>query len=363
MEIICTEDSPLRLDNFLAHALKITRSQALGLIQKQCVRLNATLPRKSGAIVQKGDIVVITPITESPAPAPKSDIEIERIYEDSDILVINKPPHLATHGAPNLKEESLTDWLKSHKIALSNISGETRAGIVHRLDKETSGAMVVAKNNATHLALSHQLQAREMGRIYIAIIDMPLKDDIVIECFLARNPKNRLKISKIPHSARDEIPQRLRKDSAGFQKIPPITREIPRDSANISPSEIPQDSATIPRKIQGRWAKSAFYKLLQSYDMRKELIAAKLFTGRTHQIRAHLESVNRHILGDELYGYKGAKMRVMLHSYILHLNHPKLGAMAFVADMFSDMKDILEKNFDMEKVNENLAHLYSRFGV
>ena len=218
--------------------------------------------------------------------------QIQRLYEDDDILVLNKPPFLATHGAPSLKEPSLVEWLKAHKIQCSTISGELREGIVHRLDKQTSGALVVAKNNDAHNALSAQLADKTMGRLYLAIIDLPLKEDIEIECYLARNPKNRLKISKV--------------DMRKYKK----SAESSLDSAQ-------------PKFA--RYSKSKFYKLLPSKDGKKELILAKLFTGRTHQIRAHLESINRHIVGDELYGYKRGKgegERVMLHAYLLELTHP-----------------------------------------
>lgn len=314
LKIICDNPSPLRLDVFLHQKLDITRSQALNLIKKQLITLNDISAQKSGILIKSGDIIEIATIEPSKRES-KVDIEIERIYEDEDILVINKPPYLATHNAPSLKEEALTDWLKYHKIQCSNISGELREGIVHRLDKQTSGAMVVAKNNASHIFLSKQLQSRKMGRLYIALIDLPLKSDLEIECFLARNPKNRLKISKV--------------------------------------------NAT----YNAKYSKSNFYKLVLSEDSTKEMILAKLSTGRTHQIRAHLESINRHILGDSLYGYKGEFMRVMLHSYILYFYHPKLGKMSFVADMFEDMKSILNNNFNKEKINETLANLSKRFDI
>ncbi|RAX53184.1 hypothetical protein CCY99_06210 [Helicobacter sp. 16-1353] len=308
MNIICDTTSPLRLDLFLNQKLNISRSQALNLVKKQLVKINYKIAVKSGILVKPNDIITLSRIIPNECVESKSDIFIQRIYEDNDILVINKPPHLATHGAPSLKEESLVDWLRANKIQLSNISGEKREGIVHRLDKQTSGAMVIAKNNISHMYLSKQLQNHTMGRLYIALIDLPLKDNMEIECNLSRNPKNRLKISKT-------------------------------------------------NRLNGRYSKSNFFKLLLSKDSKKEMILAKLSTGRTHQIRAHLESFNRHILGDSLYGYKGEKMRIMLHSYILHLEHPNLGKMSFVADMFDDMRDYLQNNFDMERVNEILENL------
>lgn len=297
----------MRLDIFLTQNLNTTRNQVNNLIKKNLVQINGRFAHKSGIQLKNGDEIEILALNESTQELEKkSNIAIERIYEDSDILIINKPPFLATHGAISLKEESLVDWLKAHKIQLSNLAGEKKEGIIHRLDKQTSGAMVIAKNNIAHSFLSTQLQNRQMGRIYIALIDMPLKNDLVIECNIARNSANRLKFTK-----------------AKF----------------------------------GRYSKSSFKKLLVSNDGKKELILAKLFTGRTHQIRVHLESINRHILGDELYGYKGESMRVMLHSYLLFLTHPNRAKMSFQAKIFDDMQNYLEQNFNMEMVNEILANI------
>lgn len=316
MKIICDAPSPLRLDLFLNQKLDISRSQALNLIKKKLIKINDKIAQKSGILVKPNDIITLSQIIDDKPIESKSNISIQIIYEDDDILVINKPPYLATHGAPSLKEESLVDWLRANNMRLSNISGEMREGIVHRLDKQTSGVMVVAKNNLSHIFLSKQLQSHTMGRLYIALIDLPLKDDIEIECYLSRNPKNRLKISKTNN------------------------------------------------KTNSRYSKSNFFKLLLSEDSNQEMILAKLSTGRTHQIRAHLESFNRHILGDSLYGYKGMEMRIMLHSYILFLEHPKLGKMSFVADMFDDMQDYLQNNFNMERVNEILANLrFDKFSL
>lgn len=312
--------SKIRLDVFLSENLHISRTQAHKLISKNLVKINGKIANKSGILLKTSDKIDIAKIPQTPTIiAPKSDIFIERIYEDDDILVLNKPPFLATHGAPSLKEESLVDWLKAHSIQLSTISGEKKEGIIHRLDKQTSGALVVAKNNDSHRFLSAQLANKTMGRIYLAIIDMPLKQAIEIECFLARNPNNRLKISKVNSTKNGTNPK------------------------------------------NARFSKSKFSKILTSNDGKKELILAQLFTGRTHQIRAHLESINRHIIGDELYGYKGDSYRIMLHSYLLYLTHLKNGRMHFIANLFDDMKAYLSENFDMEKIDEILHKLPNRF--
>jgi len=236
------------------------------------------------------------------------DFDVPILYEDDDLLVINKPPFLTVHGAPSVKEATLVDWLKSKGINLSTISGEERHGIVHRIDKETSGALVIAKNNEAHVSLSSQLEDKSMGRYYLAMIDVPLKDNMVVELPIGRSVNNRLKMDVI-------------KD--------------------------------------GRMAKSAFSKLLLSRDGKKELIAAKLFTGRTHQIRVHLAALSRHILGDSLYGFKsqnGTIPRVMLHAYILYLKHPKTGQLLQInAPLWDDFDAYLTHHFSKEEVDEKIT--------
>jgi len=210
-----------------------------------------------------------------------------------------------------VKEATLVDWLKSKNIKLSTISGEERHGIVHRIDKETSGALVVAKTNEAHQFLSEQLSNKSMGRYYLAIIDLPLKENCEIDRAIGRNPKNRLKNCVI---------------NSG-----------------------------------GRSAKTQFLKLCN--DETEELIACKLFTGRTHQIRVHLASINRHIIGDELYGAKESSDRIMLHAYILYLIHPKTKKlMQFKASLFEDMENRINKickEEKDEKLNEN--YIIDRF--
>jgi len=229
-------------------------------------------------------------------------------------MVVNKPSGLVVHPAPSVKEATLVDWLVHKGVSLSTISGEERHGIVHRIDKDTTGALVIAKTNEAHQKLSEQLQDKSMGRYYLALIDYPLKDSGIVEKPIGRNPNNRLKMDVIQN---------------------------------------------------GKEAKSAFYKLTET-SKQIELIAIKLFTGRTHQIRVHLENLGRHILGDNLYGFKSKKdtiKRVYLHAYKLYMNHPTTGKeMEFVAPLFPDMQTYMDKEFKKgevhEKINPNLINSY-----
>jgi len=296
-----------RLDKFLVKKIESSRNQIENLIKKGLVKVNEKTAKKGGLKLKIGDIVKVSfpSIQKSEAKEVKFDIEI--IYEDEDILVINKPSGITVHPAPSVKEATVVDWLKIKGISLSTIAGEERHGIVHRLDKETSGLMVVAKNNEAHKFLSNQLQNKSMGRFYLAVIEPPLKDNVIVEKPIARNPKNRLKMAVIEG---------------------------------------------------GRYAKTAFAKIEKSFDEKFELIGAKLFTGRTHQIRVHLNAIGRRIIGDSLYGFKSRNVkidRVFLHAYILYLIHPRSKKeIRFVAPLPIDMKEFLKKRFDWERVNEKI---------
>ncbi len=296
-----------RLDKFLSKELRVSRNQIEKLIKKGLVKVEKKVVKKGGVVLKPSQLVEVELPQPSTSKPQKVDFDIEVLYEDEDILVLNKPAGVVVHPAPSVKEATLVDWLKEKKITLSTISGEERQGIVHRLDKETSGAMVVAKNNLAHQALAAQLQTREMGRYYLALITPPLKENLIVDQPIARNPKNRLKMAVVNG---------------------------------------------------GRESKSAFTKIALSKDGKKELIGAKLFSGRTHQIRVHLNFLQRSILGDSLYGFKSRVdkiLRVFLHSYILYLIHPKSGElMKFVAPLPKDIHSYLKQHFDMERVDEKI---------
>jgi len=176
--------------------------------------------------------------------------------------------------------------------------------------------LVIAKNNDAHTILSQQLEDRTMGRYYLAIIDLPLKEDIIVNKAIARDRNYRTRMA-IDHNGKD--------------------------------------------------AKSAFIKLGTNTINNTELIACKLFSGRTHQIRVHLKSLSRHIIGDLLYGFKSKKdrlTRVMLHAKFIYFKHPRSGKlMSFKAPLFDDFNTILQKNFSKETIDEklDLDYLINRF--
>ncbi|MEA1953028.1 MAG: RluA family pseudouridine synthase [Campylobacterota bacterium] len=303
---ILTSTTIGRIDKILAKELDVSRNQVEKLIKDGLVEVNSKKVTKTSFKIAEGDSIAYRVKEAEKRVAPPIDFDVEILYEDEYLLVINKPSGLVVHPAPSVKEPTLVDWLIHKGISLSTISGEERHGIVHRIDKETTGALVVAKDNKTHEKLSEQLQDKSMGRYYLALIDCPLKDDIAVDKPIGRNPKNRLMMSVVP---------------------------------------------------EGKSAKTAFVKLSQSkYDV--ELIAAKLFTGRTHQIRVHLNTLGRHILGDDLYGFKTKRdkiPRVYLHAYLLYLVHPITSKrMEFTAPLFDDMKTYMSKYFDQGEIDEKI---------
>jgi 23S rRNA pseudouridine1911/1915/1917 synthase len=225
------------------------------------------------------------------------------LYEDEDLLVINKPPGIVVHPAPSVKEPTLVDWLKQNNYSLSTIAGEERFGIVHRIDKETSGALVIAKNNKTHEFLSNQLKDKSMGRYYLMLLNTPLKEAKCVEAPIGRNSKNRIKMAIVNN---------------------------------------------------GKEAKTLFVPIFEN------LTAAKLFTGRTHQIRVHLTRLGRYILGDTTYGAKNQNQRVMLHAYELYLLHPNGQKLSIIAPIFDDFKNNLPKGFNYEKMG-SMANIFNDY--
>ena len=308
MTFTCKDNG--RADKIMSQELELSRSQIEKFIKNIGIKVNGkNINKSSHKLFIDDEVTYEFVLAKEEESEYEVDFDVDILFEDEDMLIVNKPPFLTVHGAPSVKEATLVDWLKKKDISLSTISGEQRHGIVHRIDKESSGALVIAKNNEAHINLSRQLEDKSMGRYYLSIIDLPLKEDIIVEKPIGRNPKNRIMMSVTPN---------------------------------------------------GKFAKSYFSKILLSNNEKFELIAAKLYTGRTHQIRVHLNSLSRHILGDSLYGFKSqsAKInRVMLHAYILYLKHPKSGEMMLVkAPLFDDFKQVLHKYFDKDKIDENITN-------
>ena len=304
-EVKCDEIG-IRLDSFLQTRLHFSRNKIEKMLENE-ILLNGKKPKKCGIILKEKDNIEVL---QSPTkPKENKDLEIQILYEDEEILILNKPCDLIVHqSSANDTQYTLVDFLQDKGYALSNLGDSYRAGILHRLDKGTSGAIIIAKSNQAHTLLSQQLKNREMGRYYLCVIDKPLKENITLEANILRHPKNRLKY---------------------------ITDPL------------------------GKVAKTQFFKIATNANL--ELICAKLFTGRTHQIRVHLAHLNRHILGDGFYGYKGNyQQRILLHAYFLYLTHPlSHKKIEIFAPLSPLMQDFIKTNFKEIEI-QNLEQTFKK---
>jgi len=302
--IVKHEEAGERLDVFLArHLVELSRSRIRKLIDDGNVRLNDLAP-KAGVLLRPGNTVTI----DVPAPKPSGTlperIPLSILYEDTDLIVIDKPPHMVVHPAHGHSSGTLVNALLHHCRDLSAIGGITRPGIVHRLDKGTSGVMVVAKNDAAHWALSKQFKDHTIGRVYLAAVKGEMPDDTGrIEKPLARHPRDRKRIA-------------VREDG--------------------------RKAITVYQVIGRRGGMS--------------LVRLSPGTGRTHQLRVHLTSIGHPILGDTTYGgstksmhqgnNRGALLaralkRPALHALKLAFDHPSIGEqMAFESPPPQDLSGL-----------------------
>ena len=269
-------DAKLRLDQFLAKRLpEYSRSRLQQLIRTGFVRLNEQVPRPR-QIVRSGDkIDLLEPPLEKIETLPEP-IPLDVLFEDDDLIVINKPAGLTVHPGAGQREHTLVNALLSYCTTLSGIGGKERPGIVHRLDKETSGCVVVAKNDIAHRELSKQFAARTVEKIYLALVAGKLRKPAgLIEEKIGRHPVHR---------------RRMRVTS-----------------------------------LRGRTATTE-YRVIRSSNQ-ASLIECRLHSGRTHQVRVHLHHLGHPVLGDKIYAPRFAKNfpRQMLHAWKLGFHHPGTG--------------------------------------
>lgn len=284
-----SEHDGKRLDVTLAHLLGISRSAAQKLIENGGVTLSGKIPVKKSVIRQGDEISVILPEPKECAAAAE-DIPLDVVYEDGDIIVINKPSGMVVHPAPGHRTGTLVSALLYHcGDSLSGIGGVIRPGIVHRIDRFTSGLLAVAKNDLAHENLAAQLADHSMHRIYRAIlIGAPREDAGVIDAPIGRSLRDRKKMAILPGG----------------------------------------------REARTHWRVLARYSGYTLCEMRLE-------TGRTHQIRVHMAHTGHPILGDEVYGGSACAFAKkhptlmdgqMLHAGELTLVHPRTGEkMTFTA--------------------------------
>jgi 23S rRNA pseudouridine1911/1915/1917 synthase len=288
--IVKATDAGTRLDRFLADsAPEFSRSRIQVFIRDGFVTVNGRAPRMRD-IVRTGDrIVLIEPPVQAIDLIPEK-IALSVLFEDNDLIVINKPAGISVHTGAGRKRGTLVNALLSHCANLSGIGGKERPGIVHRLDKETSGCLAVAKNDFAHLDLSRQFAERTVEKIYLAL-----------------------------------VAGKLRRGSGTIV-------------AAIARHRVHRKKMTIARE-GGREARTDFRVLRSGGEA--SLLECRLHSGRTHQIRVHLQHLGHPILGDIVYGGRraGNFSRQMLHAWKLGLDHPRTKArMHFEALLPEDLK-------------------------
>ena len=286
--------SNVRLDVYLAEKLDKTRSAVLKAIEEGRVLLNGKVPAKPGIKVSIGDMIEVSFPEPRPISAEPQDIPIEILYEDNDIVVVNKPQGMVTHPASGSPDGTLVNALLYRVSDLSGINGEIRPGIVHRLDKDTSGVLVVAKNDAAHLALSKQISSKKALRYYYAL-----------------------------------VVGNIAEEQGRVEK--PIARSK-KDRKQMAVSEEGRNALTLYKVIER----------VKGYT----LIECELRTGRTHQIRVHMKSIGHPVLGDPVYGKANplAPSGQLLHAHKLVLYHPVTGEqMTFTAPINQTFAAALKK--------------------
>ncbi len=288
---VSPEAGRLRLDLYVTSVFPrpVTRSHLKNLMEEGRVLVNGN-PAKPHHKVKPGDTVEVS-LEEARAPALEAEkIALDIIYEDGDIVVVNKQPGIAVHPGAGVSSGTLVNALLNHCRSLSDLN-EGKPGLVHRLDKDTSGAIVIAKNNESHAELARQFKAREVRKNYLALVKGVIEvDNGVIDLPIGRHPSNRQKMAVRHDSERNAVTE---------------------------------------------------YKVLKRF-VDTTLALLNLKTGRTHQIRVHMAYIGHPVLGDTKYGSKGKYPRQLLHSYYLGLKHPVTGKdMEFRAGIPDDMKGII----------------------
>jgi 23S rRNA pseudouridine1911/1915/1917 synthase len=300
--VIETEDRhtrKCRLDHFVQEQeeIALSRSQVRKLILDAAITVNGR-STKPGYRIKAADIVTVAVPEPRPSELVAEPIPLDIVYEDDQVLVVNKPAGMVVHPAPGHAEGTLVHALLHHCRDLSGIGGVQRPGIVHRLDRDTSGLMAVAKTDDAHQHLSAQLRRRDVTRVYYTVVHGRFSALAgQIDASVGRHRKDRKKMAVVPE-------------------------EYGRDALTL-------------------------YRVLEQYG-KHSLLRVQLKTGRTHQIRVHLKHIHHPVVGDPVYGLASGNnlgmARQALHAKCLHFLHPVSGKpMEFETDLPEDMQQLLKK--------------------
>ena len=273
-ELIYLEESLVnRIDKYLADLIEeVSRTELKEYFNQGKILVNGKVVKPSYKL-ESNDVIIVEEIEQDEIDMVKENIPLDIVYEDDDLIVVNKPSGLVVHPAPGHTHGTLVNGLLYHCNQLSNMNGDIRAGIVHRIDKDTSGLLVVCKNNYAHRILAEQLKEKTTTRTYIAIVTGNISHNLGrIEAPIGRDPSNRQKMAVVQNGK------------------PAVTH----------------------------------FKVLDRYrDF--TLLELKLETGRTHQIRVHMAYINHPVVGDPLYGVKKqtTEFGQYLHAKTLGFIHPR----------------------------------------
>ncbi len=294
--IIDAEHAGQRADRVLSQLYEdVSRSYVQKLIENGCMSVNGSVCTSKKQLLAEGCLVELALPDPAPCSAQPEDILLDIVYEDEDLIVVNKPKGMVVHPAAGNLSGTLVNALLFHCRDLSVINGTERPGIVHRIDKDTSGLLVAAKTDTAHRGLSEQFAVHSIKRLYRGVCFYNLEqDEFTIDAPLGRDPKNRLRMAIVPDGKRAVTHIKVRERFAGFTEF-----------------------------------------------------EARLETGRTHQIRVHMASRSRPLLGDEVYGPAKQPYKLsgqMLHAEVLGFMHPVLGEyMEFSAAPPEEYLKTLEK--------------------
>ena len=284
----------VRLDKYLMNKTDISRSKIQEMIKQELVLLNGK-KTKNSYVLKLNDVIEITGELKEETDANPEKMDLDIVYEDDDLMVINKPSGLVVHPAAGHFSGTLVNGLLAHTNNLSTNNGNIRPGIVHRIDKDTSGLLVVAKNDKTHEALSKQLKDKTLSRIYVALVQGRINHDTgTIDAPIGRDINDRKKMCVTDQNSKEAI---------------------------------------------------THFKVIERYK-NATLIECKLETGRTHQIRVHMSYIKHPIINDPVYGSrkKVNDFGQMLHAKEIGFIHPRTKKyMTFKCDTPKEFNEIVSK--------------------
>ncbi len=272
-------DAGKRLDHYLQEKLpQFSRSRLQDWIRDGRVELNGAAKTKSSLVLKGGEKISVAPADPPPLHATAEDLPVEVLYEDDDVVAVNKPAGIVVHAGAGNHAGTLVNRLVHRFQSLSTVGGEARPGIVHRLDKDTSGVILVAKHDAAHRALAEQFASRTTEKIYLALVQGSVPNDSgKITLKIARDPAKRIRMSARPDTGRTALTE---------------------------------------------------YKVQQRFGTKYTYLRIRIGTGRTHQIRVHFSTIGHPVVGDALYGASsksGLEKRFFLHAHRIRFDSPSTG--------------------------------------